>query len=419
MTAFDIEAVRARFPGLARTRDGRPCLFADGPGGTQVVDTAIDAMARYLRERNANTGGAFDTSRETDALIASARGAAADLLGCDAGEVVFGPNMTTLSFALSRAVARTLRPGDEVVVTRLDHDANVAPWLVAAEDTGATVRRVDLRDQDCTLDLESLDAALSGRTRVVAFTLASNAAGTVPPAGEVVARVRTVAPDALVVADAVHAAPHRFIDARSLGVDALFCSPYKFFGPHLGVMFLRADVLASLRPDRVRPAPDVGPERWERGTLCHEALAGLIEAVGYLAWLGAGAGGAEAVGPGRRTAIQTGMRAVRRHEETLSRCFLAGAGAVPGLRLFGIDDPGRVGERTPTFALRLGDQHPRRTAEALAGRGIFVWDGNYYALEVMRRLGLEASGGAVRVGFCHYNTMEEVERVLAEVRDLA
>jgi cysteine desulfurase family protein (TIGR01976 family) len=414
MTAFDVDGVRARFPGLLRTRGGRPCVFADGPGGTQVVDTAIEAMASYLRERNANTGGAFDTSRDTDALIASARGAAADLLGCDGGEVVFGPNMTTLSFALSRAVGRTLRPGDEVVVTRLDHDANVAPWLAAAQDAGAGVRWVDIQDEDCTLDVQSLDAALSERTRVVAFTLASNATGTVPPAGDVVARVRAAAPGAWVVADAVHAAPHRSIDVRALGVDALFCSPYKFFGPHLGVMFLRWAVAAALRPDKVRPAPDVGPERWERGTQSHEALAGLIEAVAYLAWLGGG-GAAD----GRRGAIDAGLRAVRVHEEGLSRCFLAGAGEIPGLRLFGVGDPGREGERTPTFALRLGDAHPRRTAEALAARGIFVWDGNYYALEVMERLGLEASGGAVRVGFCHYNTIEEVDRVLAAVRDLA
>jgi cysteine desulfurase family protein (TIGR01976 family) len=417
MSELDLDRVRARFPGLLRVHEGRPCVFADGPGGTQAVDSVIEAMSAYLREHNANTAGAFDTSRETDALIAAAREAGADLLGCDAGEVVFGPNMTTLSFALARAVGRTLRPSDEIVVTRLDHDANVAPWLLAAEDAGAAVRWVDVHDEDCSLDLDSLDAAVSGRTRVVAFTLASNATGTVTPAQEAMARVRAAAPNALLVADGVHAAPHRAFDVRALGADAVFCSPYKFYGPHLGLMFLRTELLATLRPERVRPAPDVGPDRWERGTQSHEALAGFVEAVEYLASLGGGRA-REAKGV-RRTELLAGMAAIRAHEERLSRCFLAGAGGVPGLRLFGVGDPDRVGDRTPTFALRLGDQHPRRTAEALSRRGIFVWDGNYYALAIMERLGLEASGGAVRIGFCHYNTLEEVERVLAEVRDLA
>ncbi len=385
------------------------------------MDAVVEAMAAYLRERNANTGGAFGTSRETDALIVAAREAGADLLGCEPGEVVFGPNMTTLSFALARAVGRTLRPGDEVVVTRLDHDANVAPWLLAAEEDHAEVRWVDVHDEDCSLDLDSLEVSLSDRTRVVACTLASNATGTVTSPDEVVARARSAAPDALLVADGVHAAPHRAFDVRALGADAVFCSPYKFYGPHLGVMFLREDLLAGLRPERVRPAPDTGPDRWERGTQSHEALAGLVEAVEYLAWLGRqfGEPKAPSVQDGRRAAILAGMAAIRTHEERLSRCFLAGAEGIPGLRLFGVRDPGRVAGRTPTFALRLGEERPRRTAEALAERGIFVWDGNYYALAIMERLGLEASGGAVRIGFCHYNTLEEVEGVLAEVCDLA
>ena len=239
---------------------------------------------------------------------------------------------------------------------------------------------------------------------------------TVTPAADVVSIVRRAAPEALVVADAVHAAPHRAIDVRQVGVDALLCSPYKFFGPHLGVMYLRADLLEGLRPSRVRPAPDEGPGRWETGTLSHEALAGLVAAVDYLAWLGTRFAGVP--DGGRRAAVVAGMDAVGRHERELAGRFLAGAADVPGLRLFGIAQPDRVGERTPTFALRLGERHPRDTAAALAERGVFVWDGNYYAVEVMERLGLEASGGAVRVGFVHYNTVEEVERVLAEVRDL-
>lgn len=415
MVALDVHAVRERFPALARRQEGAPVVFADAPGGTQVPDGVIEAMAAYLRGSNANEGGAFATSAETDAVIAGARAAAADFLGCDADEVVFGANTTTLSFAVSRAVARDLGPGDEIVVTALDHDANVAPWLAVAEDRGATVRWVDLRPEDCTLDLDALDAVLGPRTRVVAFTLASNAVGSVTDAAAVVARAR--AAGAMTFADGVHLAPHGPIDAHALGVDVLFTSPYKYFGPHLGAMFARRDRLAAWRPYKVRPASDEVPERWETGTLSHEALAGLTAAVEYLAGIGRAFGGAE--GQPRRPAVRAGMAAAHAHEVALSCRFLEGLRALPGVRLFGIPDPERVGERTPTFAVRLGDRHPRETAEALARRGVFVWDGNYYALAVMERLGLEESGGAVRIGFCHYNTLEEVDRVLGDLADLS
>lgn len=416
MTAFDPAAVRPRFPALGREIDGRPTVFVDAPGGSQVPEPVIEAMAAYLRRSNANAHGAFVTSQETDGVIVEAHRAAADLLNADPDEVVFGPNATTLLFAITRSVARTLGPGDEVVVTRLDHDANVRPWVLAAEDAGATVRWADLREQDTTLDLGSFGAALSDRTKVVAFTLASNAVGTIPPAAELTRLVHERTP-AIVCCDGVHLAQHRRIDVRSIGADLVVCSPYKIFGPHLGILFGRRDLLSRLRPYKLRPADDALPFAFETGTQNHEAFAGWIATVEYLADLGdadaeSAASRAARVGRAFETAIVP-------HEAELSRRFLRGLNDVPNVRLFGIADLERADERTPTFAVRLGDQHPADTAKALAERGIFVWDGNYYALELMERLGLEGSGGAVRIGFCHYNTTDEVDRVLQELAGLA
>jgi cysteine desulfurase family protein (TIGR01976 family) len=372
----------------------------------------IDAMADYLRHRNANTHGAFPTSQETDAVIEDAHRAAADLLNADADEVMFGPNATTLMFALSRSVGRTLRTGDEVVVTRLDHDANIRPWVMAAEDAGASVRWVDILDADVTLDVDGFVDALTDRTRVVAFTLASNAVGTVTPAAELVRVVREHAPGAIVACDGVHIAQHRRIDVRALGADLVVCSPYKIFGPHLGIAFGRRELLASLTPYKVRPASDALPHRFETGTQDHEALAGWVAAVDYLASLGL-------AGHDRRTALADAFDvAIRGWEAELSRRFLEGSRGVEGLVVYGITDPARIDERTPTFAVRLGEQHPFETAKALAERGVYVWDGHYYAIELMERLGLE-DGGAVRIGFCHYNTPGEVDRVLETLTDLA
>ena len=415
MDRSDLSSRRRRFPGLNRDIDGRPAVFADAPGGTQVPDSVMEAMAGYLARSNANQGGAFATSQETDRVIADARRAGADLLGTDPSEVVFGPNMTTLAFALSRSLGSTLGAGDDVLVTRLDHDGNVAPWLTAARDAGATVRWVDLRVEDGTLDLETLDAVLSDRTRIVAFTLASNALGTITPAAEIARRARDAG--ALAIGDAVHLAPHRAIDVRAVELDVLFCSAYKVFGPHLGLMWARREHLEGWPAYKVRPAPDHPPDRWETGTGNHEALAGFEAAVDYLAAVGRDCGAPNA--PDRRVAVVAGMEAIRAHEGRLTRRFLAGAADVPGLRMYGIADPVLAEERTPTFALRLGDRSPRQVAEEFGRRGVFVWDGNYYALEVMERLGLEESGGAVRIGFCHYNSEDEIDRVLAELRDLA
>ena len=411
MATPELAHVRSRFPGLAREIDGRPAVFVDAPGGSQVPDPVIEAMAGYLRRSNANAHGAFATSQETDRVVADAHRASADLLNADADEVVFGPNATTLLFAISRSVGRTLEAGDEVVVTRLDHDANVRPWVLAAEDAGATVRWVDVREDDATLDPASFEAALSERTKIVAFTLASNAVGTITPAAELTRLVHERTP-AIVACDGVHLAQHRRIDVRAIGADLVVCSPYKIFGPHLGILFGRREVLSSLRPYKVRPAEDALPFAFETGTQNHEGFAGWVAAVEYLVGLG--------VGEGRRAAVADAFeRAIVPYEAALSERFLDGIRGIGSVRLYGIADLNRLAERTPTFAIRVGEQHPAETAKTLAERGIFVWDGNYYALEIMERLGLQDSGGAVRIGFCHYNTPAEVDRVLEELATLA
>jgi cysteine desulfurase family protein (TIGR01976 family) len=419
MTELDLGSIRSRFPSLTRVQDGRPVVFADAPGGTQVPESVIAAMVAYLRTSNANAHGAFVTSQETDDLVDRAHRAAADLFGADPVEVVFGPNATSLLFQISRAFGRTLAPGDEVVVTRLDHDANVRPWILAAEEAGATVRWVDIRDEDVTLDLGSFDAALSGRTKLVAFTLASNAVGTVTPAVELAQRVHERTP-AIVAIDAVHAAQHRSIDVVALGADLLVCSPYKIFGPHLGILFGRRELLSSWRPYKVRPSSDAIPSRWETGTQSHEAYAGFVAAVEYLRSLPVGAtlqwAGSRPVD--RARIVAAFEQAIVPYEAELSRRFLEGLTELPHVRLSGIGDPERVRERTPTFAVRVGDRHPAEIAKILGDRGIFVWDGHYYALELMERIGLQERGGAVRIGFCHYNTVDEVDRVLAELAAL-
>jgi cysteine desulfurase family protein (TIGR01976 family) len=368
---LDVEAVRARFSALRR-----PFAFFDGPAGTQVPDEVIEAIARYLRESNANSGGAFETSRRTDQLIHDARAAAAGFLGCTPGETIFGPSMTNLNFTLTRTIGRELRAGDEIVVTRLDHDANIAPWLELAHDLGLVVRFADL-------DLSDLETQLSKRTRVVAFPWASNALGTLVDAE----RVCRLAHDAGALAwvDAVHYAPHGPIDVPTVGADVLLCSPYKFYGPHLGLAFVRRELLERWRPYKVRPAPG-----YETGTMQHELLAGFVAAIEYIG--------------------SVGWDAITAHERELGRRFLDG---LPGsVRVYG---PETMEGRVPTFAL-TGELSPAEIADDLGRRGIFVWHGDYYAVEVMRRLGLE--DGAVRVGIVHYNTAEEVDRLLGELRAL-
>ncbi|MGH2641663.1 MAG: cysteine desulfurase-like protein [Actinomycetota bacterium] len=408
---LDLRSVRARFPALARLGDdGRPLVLADAPGGSQVPDTVIEAVTGRYRRGLSNTHGAFITSEETDGLVAEARRAAADLTGAHTDEIAFGPNATTLLFHVSRSFSKTLGPGDEVVVTRLDHDANVRPWVMAAADAGATVRWVDVREADVTLDVDSFAAALSPRTKLVAFTLASNAVGTIPAAADLVARAKGVG--ALVAVDGVHLAQHRLLDLHGIGADLLVCSPYKFFGPHLGVLAARRSLLESWTPYKVIPAPDEAPDRWETGTQNHEGLAGLTAAVDYLAGL------ASDTGVARRERIAASFQAIAAHERMLADRFLEGIASLHSVQLWGIRDRARLDERTPTFAIRVGNEPPAETAKELAVRGICVWDGDYYAREIMIRLGLFETGGAVRVGFCHYHTVDEVDRVVEALAEL-
>src|SRR5436309_5156690 len=382
--ALDVLAVRARFSAL-----DNELVFFDGPGGTQVPDEMIDAIATYLRESNANVSGPYETSRRTERLVADARLAAASFIGGSPDEVVFGANMTTLNFALSRSAAREWAEGDEVLVTRLDHDANVSPWLELAHDLGLVVRFADIRD-DTTLDLDDLASKLSDRTRVVAFPWASNAVGTLVD----VARVAELAHEvgALAWVDAVHYAPHGPIDVAATGADVLICSPYKFYGPHLGLAYAKSALLGRWRPYKVRPASDepLG-HRFETGTLPHELLAGFVAAVEYI--------------------DSIGWEAIQARERELGQRFLDG---LPGsCRLYGLD---RMDTRVSTFAFNVEGRSPRTVAEHLGERGIAVWQGNYYAVEVMKRLGLDE--GAVRAGIVHYNTADEVDRLLGELAAL-
>jgi len=416
MTTPDLTALRQRFPALAREQDGRPVVIVDAPGGSQVPDTVIEAVSARYRDGISNLDGAFSTSRETHEVVEAARRAGADLVGTDPERIVFGANSTSLLFHVARSFTRTLGPGDEVVVTRLDHDANIRPWALAARDAGATLRWVDLRTEDATLDRDSFRAALSDRTRLVAFTLASNGVGTVTPAAELV----RVAKDAgaLVAVDGVHLAQHRAIDFDALGADLLSVSPYKVFGPHLGMLAASPAVLDAWDPYRVRPAQDYpSPERWETGTQNHEGLAGFVASVEYLAEAGRIYG--SPVDGARGAQVRAAFQVFGAHERELSRRFVEGLATIPGARLWGVPGTDRLDERTPTFAVRLGDQHPRATAEALGERGIYVWDGHYYAMELFERLGLLESGGAVRIGFCHYHTSAEVDRVLEALAEIA
>jgi cysteine desulfurase family protein (TIGR01976 family) len=369
---LDVEAVRTRFSALRR-----PYVFFDGPAGTQVPDEVIDAIAGYLRNSNANVGGQFETSRRTGELVESAHETAGRFLGCSADEAIFGPSMTNLNFMLTRTVGRELREGDEIITTRLDHDANVAPWLELAHDLGVVVRFADY-------DLSDIEEQLSDRTRIVAFPWASNALGTLVDAARVCELAHQAG--ALAWVDAVHYAPHGPIDVAEIGADVLLCSPYKFYGPHLGVAFARRELLDRWRPYKVRPAPG-----YETGTAQHELLAGFVAAVEYL----------ESVG----------LDAIVAHERELGEGFLTGL--PEGVTLYGRRT---MDGRVPTFAVTLDGLTPTEVAARLGEHGIFVWDGNYYALEVMKRIGLK--DGAVRIGIVHYNTADEVDRLLDELRKL-
>jgi len=414
--ALDLTWVRAQFPALAQTvnehPNQRPAVFLDGPGGTQVPQCVIDAIADYLARNNANTGGAYQTSRNTGRMIAEARSAMADFLNCDADEIVFGPNMTTLTFAMSRAIGRELGPGDEIVLTLLDHDANFSPWK-ALEEKGVIIRTVKFNEDDCTLDMQDLAARIGSRTRLVAVGYASNAVGTINNVAEVVRLARQAG--ALSYIDAVHYAPHGPIDVRTLNCDFLVCSTYKFFGPHMGVLYSKSEHLTRLRPYKVRPSHDDIPYCWETGTLNHECIAGIKACVDYWEELGRRAQPAVAT---RRAAILAAHEAIHKHERKMTGKMIAGLLAIPGLKLYGISDPRRFEERCATFVVRIEGHTPLELATKLGDRGFFTWDGNYYALNLTEQLDVERLGGFLRIGLVHYNTIEEVERLLAALREI-
>ncbi len=414
MSQLDLSFVRSQFPALALVDAGRPAVYFDGPGGTQVPQRVIDAMAHYLIRSNANHGGAFRTSRESDAVLHAAHEAMADLLNAASpAEIVFGANMTTLTFAVSRAIGRELAPGDEVLITKLDHDANRAPWLALAEK-GVVVKEVDFDPADCTLRLDDLQSKLGPKTKLVAVGYASNAVGTVNPIPEIARLVH--AAGAWLWVDAVHYVPHGPVDVQALGCDFLICSPYKFFGPHSGTLWGRHELLEQLRAYKVRPAGNASPDKFETGTQAHEAQAGVLAAVEYLAELGSMCGGEfEGQFPGftgSRLALKQAMAAIKAYERDLFAHFAQGLRAIPGLTFYGIADPSQFDRRTPTAAFRLAGKHPDEVAEHLARRGVYVWSGNFYALAVTERLGIEESGGVVRAGLAHYNTREEVDYCL-------
>jgi cysteine desulfurase family protein (TIGR01976 family) len=409
--ALDLDWVRAQFPSLAQTVNGQPATFLDGPGGTQVPQRVIDAISDYLKRDNANTCGAYATSRHTDAMIAGARAAMADFMGCDPDEIVFGPNMTSLTFAISRSIGRELGPGDGVVLTHLDHDANVSPWR-ALEERGVTIRMAEIHEDDCTLDLDDLERKVTDRTKLVAVGYASNAVGTINDVAKIIRLAH--ARGAMAYIDAVHYAPHGPIDVRALDCDFLVCSTYKFFGPHMGVLYGKREHLKRLEPYKVRANTNAIPNCWESGTLNHECIAAITACVDYLADLG------RHVNPsasGRRVALLAGYDAIQKHERGLMENLIGGLLAIPGLKLYGISDPKRFDQRCPTIAVRIKGHTPLELATQLGERGFFTWDGNYYALNLTERLDVEKDGGFLRIGLAHYNTEDEVARLLAALRE--
>ncbi len=403
---FPISWVRDQFPSLRLIVEGRAAVFLDGPGGTQVPAVVIQAVTDYYRRQNSNLGGQFVLSRQTGELVQCGREAMAEFLNArQPEEIVFGPNMTTLTFGLSRALARTWKPGDEIIVTSLDHDANITPWRLAAAERGVTVKVWKVRPECCTLSIADLPELVSDRTRLLAVGLASNATGSRLDAAAALRLAKAAGAQTFV--DAVHYAPHAPIDVQKLDCDFLVCSVYKFFGPHLGVLWGRLDFLENLESYRVRPAPEDAPGKWETGTANLEGIAGAVAALDYLRRL--------AGQVGHDGGLREAMSAIENYEMSLSRRFLEGLQRLQGIRLFGLAELNTLNRRTPTFALRVDGQSPAETAQRLGNRGVFVWNGHFYAVELIKQLGLEDSGGVVRVGFVHYNTAQEADRVLEEL----
>lgn len=416
--ALDLNRIRSQFPAL-----DRPAIFFDSPGGTQIVRSSLEQIQQYLLTCNANSHGAFATSRQSDALVAEARAAMADFLHAgQPEEIVFGLNMTSLTYNLSRALVKTFQPGDAVVLTRMDHDANISPWRQAAEDRDCKVLWVDFHPEDGTLNLAELEAALAQKPRLVAVGYASNALGTINPLAKIVELAH--AAGAMVYVDAVQYAPHGPIDVQRLGCDFLVCSAYKFFGPHLGVLYGRYELLDALPAYRVRPAPAQPPGKFETGTPAFESIAGLLGTLQYFEWIGRNFGQEYAelyAGSyhGRPLLYKQALAAIHAYEMELIRALLTTLKSVPGCRIYGVTSERSLDQRVPTFSFTLEGWPPAEVAERLGQMGIFVWDGNFYACEVTQRLGLEERGGLVRVGSVHYNTLEEIGRLEEALHQLA
>jgi cysteine desulfurase family protein (TIGR01976 family) len=410
---LDVEWVRQQFPALRQAVNGQPAVFFDAPGGTQVPQQVIDAISEYLSKWNANLGGAFLTSQRSELIVEQAHQAMADFFNCAPDEVVFGANMTTLTFALSRAVGRDLKSGDELLVTCLDHDANVSPW-VCLEERGAKVRTADIKIADCTIDMFDLQAKIRRNTRLVAVGWAANAVGTINDVQEAIRLAHDVG--AVTFIDAVHYAPHGLIDVKAIDTDFLACSSYKFFGPHQGILYGKREQLQRLRPYKLRVCSEKLPDRWETGTQNHECMAGVTAAIDYIAEVGRHHSSEVHT---RREAIVAAYEVFQQHERELAGQLITGLLAIPGLTFYGITDPVKFDQRTPTVAIRMEGYTPRELAERLGERGIFTWDGNYYAINLAERLGVQQSGGMLRIGLAHYNTAEEINRLLIELRALA
>ncbi|MDF7775636.1 cysteine desulfurase-like protein [Sphingomonas sp. AOB5] len=406
--SFPIDAVRAQFKALSQPMDR---VYFDAPGGTQVCTLAVARMVLHLASGTANSGGAFRTSAETDALSDDAHAAMADLLGGRPEEIAFGQNMTSLTLAVSRALARTWEAGDEIILTRLDHDANVAPWLLAARDAGVTVRWLDFDPEAGRWDPDDLPALLGPRTRLVALGMASNALGTINPVADAIRIVRANSP-ALVYVDAVQSVPHIVTDVAALDADFLACSPYKFFGPHQGVLWAKSSTVEGIEAYKVRPAGNRGAHRFESGTPSFEGQAGVLGTVEYLEWLGREA---DPQANSRRAALIAAMEAATVYEQELGTRLIEGLASIPGLKLYG---PPTMEDRVPTFSFTIEGHHPDAIAQHLAGQEIYAWSGHFYAVEVLDRLGLADKGGLLRIGLCHYSTAGEVDRLIAALKQL-
>jgi len=401
---FNVDEVRSHFPALASDD-----IYFDNPGGTQVAREAMTRMQHYFEQSNANHGGAFRTSLASDAVVAEARQAVAAFLNAARPEeIVFGQNMTSLTLHISRSIARTLNAGDEIVVTRLDHDANIAPWLLIAEDRGCIVRWVDIHPDDCTLNMEDMQRQITPRTKLVAIGYASNAVGTINDVKRAIELAHSVG--ALCFIDAVQYAPHKLIDVQALDCDFLACSAYKFFGPHTGILYGKYHLLDTLTAYKVRPSGNLPPDKFETGTQSFESIAAVLGAMEYFAWIGKQYGGEMGT---LRQALRKGIEVIDAYELQLNHALLEGLSSIPGIHIYGITDPQKMGQRVPTFSFTLDGLDPLAVAEKLAQEHINVWDGNYYALAVMERLGLEEQGGMVRVGLTHYNTFREIEKLVS------